>query len=660
MCGISGFVDRSGRSDAEGLSATARAMARTIHHRGPDESDSWVDPDAGVCFGHTRLAIIDLSRHGHQPMRSRSGRYVVVYNGELYNFADLRDELAAHGHDFDGHSDTEVLLAAIEQWGLVPAVQRFTGMFAFAVWDREERLLHLVRDRIGEKPLYYGHIGGVFLFGSELKALRAHPAWSGRIDSSALTQFMRFGYVPAPAAIYAGVRKLRPGCVLTFDPARPEPDTEPVEYWSLREAAERGAMHPFAGTDTEAVDQLEELLMSAVGRQMVADVPLGAFLSGGVDSSTVVALMQAQSPRPVRTFTIGFHEKGFDEAVHARAVARHLGTEHTELYVTPRETMDVVPLLPRMYDEPFADSSQIPTYLVSRLARQHVTVSLSGDGGDELFGGYNRYFAGPRIWGKVRLLPRPVRTAAGAMMDSLGAERWDMLGAAAGRVLGERRVSPRWGEKMTKLARVMRSGSPHLIYKTLVSAWDDPAQMVPGGTEPRTLLDDPGLLTSLGFAERMMYLDALTYLPDDILVKVDRASMACSLESRAPFLDHRVVEFAWRLPLRLKVRRNTSKWVLREVLDRHVPRRLIERPKAGFGVPVGEWLRGPLREWAESLLNERRLREEGMFDPRQVRRVWAEHQSGRLDRQFVLWSVLMFQAWLESSEGGNVTAGAAA
>lgn len=635
-------------------------MAGTIAHRGPDDADTWVDIEAGVCFGHRRLSILDLSQQGHQPMRSRTGRYVIVYNGELYNFATLRHALADRGHDFDGHSDTEVLLAAVEQWGLAPAVQRFIGMFAFAVWDREERRLHLVRDRMGEKPLYYGRVGGVFLFGSELKALRAHPAWNGQIDTSALTLFMRFGYVPAPASIYVGVRKLRPGCMLSIDPARPELDIEPVEYWSLREAAERGAAQPFDGSDRDAVDALEALLTAAVGQQMVADVPLGAFLSGGVDSSTIVALMQAQSRRPVRTFTIGFHEKGFDEAIHAKAVARHLGTDHTELYVTPRETIEVVPMLPHMYDEPFADSSQIPTYLVSRLARQHVTVSLSGDGGDELFGGYNRYFAGPRIWDRVRRLPRPLRQAAGSVMDVVGAERWETLGAAAGHVFGERRVASRWGEKMTKLARVMRSDAPEVIYKTLVSAWDTPEQLVRGGVEPRTLLDERGQLSELSFAERMMYVDALTYLPDDILVKVDRASMACSLESRAPFLDHRVVELAWRLPLRMKVRRNTSKWLLREVLDRHVPRALIERPKAGFGVPVGEWLRGPLRDWGESLLNERRLREEGLLDARLVRRVWKEHQSGRYDRQFALWALLMFQAWLDSSGGGNAAAGAAA
>ena len=650
MCGISGFIDPAAAHDAERLSVIAQSMAGTIAHRGPDDADSWVDPEAGIAFGHRRLSIIDLSQHGHQPMRSHSGRYVIAYNGELYNFADIRRELAALGHTFAGHSDTEVLLAAIEQWGLVAAISRFTGMFAFAVWDRAQRLLHLVRDRIGEKPLYYGWAGDVFLFGSELKALRAHPRWEGRIDTDALTLYLRFGYVPAPASIYAGISKLRPGCVLTVSPAGSSRDEEPVEYWSLREAALRGTQNPFAGNEAEATDALESLLSSAVRNQMVADVPLGAFLSGGLDSSTVVALMQAQSSDPVRTFTIGFHETGWNEAEHAKAVARHLGTDHTELYVTPKETMDVVPLLPQMYDEPFADSSQIPTHLVSRLARQHVTVSLSGDGGDELFGGYNRYVAGSRIWRQLAWIPRPARSVAGGAIDMVGASRWDAFGRLAGRVGGSRKVAPRMGEKMLKIATVMRAGGPEAVYKFLISASAAPEEFVAGGTEPRTMLDTPlGWPAVGGFAEQMMYLDTMTYLPDDILAKVDRASMACSLESRAPFLDHRVVEFAWTLPLHMKIRGTTGKWLLRQVLYRHVPQEIIERPKMGFGIPVGGWLRGPLREWAESLLDERRLRDEGFLNVRAVRQAWTEHLTGRYDRQLLLWAVLMFQAWLEAT-----------
>lgn len=650
MCGISGFIDRTAAHDAERLSAIARSMAGTIAHRGPDDADSWVDPEAGIAFGHRRLSIIDLSQHGHQPMRSHSGRYVIAYNGELYNFAEIRRELAALGHAFAGHSDTEVLLAAIEQWGLVAAISRFSGMFAFAVWDREQRLLHLVRDRIGEKPLYYGWAGDVFLFGSELKALRAHPRWEGSIDTDALTLYLRFGYVPAPVSIYAGISKLRPGCVLTVNPAGSSRNEEPVEYWSLREAALRGTQNPFAGSEAEAADALEALLSSAVRNQMVADVPLGAFLSGGLDSSTVVALMQAQSSQPVRTFTIGFHETGWNEAVHAKAVARHLGTDHTELYVTPKETMDVVPLLPQMYDEPFADSSQIPTHLVSRLARQHVTVSLSGDGGDELFGGYNRYVAGSRIWRQLAWIPGPARNVAGGAIDMVGASRWDAFGRLAGRVAGSRKVAPRMGEKMLKIATVMRAGGPEAVYKFLISASAAPEEFVARGTEPRTLLDAPLTWPAVGgFAEQMMYLDTMTYLPDDILAKVDRASMACSLESRAPFLDHRVVEFAWTIPLHMKIRGSTGKWLLRQVLYRHVPREIIERPKMGFGIPVGGWLRGPLREWAESLLDERRLRDEGFLNVRAVRQAWAEHLTGRYDRQLVLWAVLMFQAWLEAA-----------
>jgi asparagine synthase (glutamine-hydrolysing) len=660
MCGFAGFIDTTRESSAESLGARAARMAGTLLHRGPDDSGVWTDPDAGIALGHQRLSIIDLSQHGHQPMVSGSGRYVVAYNGELYNYRTVREALANLGHGFAGHSDTEVLLAAVEQWGLADALRRFVGMFAFGLWDRDRRHLHLVRDRIGEKPLYYGSQNGTFLFGSELKALREHPSWQGGIDREALVLYLRFGYVPAPYSIHTGIRKLRPGCMLTLRGDAPDAETDPVSYWSLRDVAERGAQAPFDGSQQDAADELEELLRSAVGQQMVADVPLGAFLSGGIDSSTVVALMQAQSPRPVRTFTIGFHVPDYNEAKHAQAVARHLGTEHTELYVTPAEALAVVPLLPQMYDEPFSDSSQIPTHLVSRLARQHVTVSLSGDGGDELFGGYTRYFTGQRLWRVLPRIPARLRRGAAASLGRVGVARWNALGAAAGRLIGQRRIPPRFGEKVAKVAAVMASFSPGAVYKTLVSASAAPADLVPGVAEPPTTVDAlDGWPEVGGLVQRMMYMDALTYLPDDILVKVDRASMACSLESRAPFLDHRVVEFAWTLPPHLKVARGEGKQVLRQVLYRHVPRALIDRPKMGFGVPVSEWLRGPLRPWAEDLLGVDRLRREGFLQATAVRHIWNEHLSGQADRQFVIWAILMFQAWLESTllESGEPAAG---
>jgi asparagine synthase (glutamine-hydrolysing) len=650
VCGLTGFIDpRGGRG--EELAGFAAVMASTIAHRGPDDSGTWTDTECGVAFGHRRLSIIDLSAHGHQPMHSHSGRFVIVYNGELYNFRDVRQELEAHAVRFSGHSDTEVLLAAIERWGLERAVQRFVGMFAFALWDREERRLHLVRDRLGEKPLYYGWQDRVFLFGSELKALRAHPCCKGVIDREALALYLRYGYVPAPWSIYQGILKLRPGTILTVIPEQIQAANQPVPYWDPRIVAERAPGMPFRGSDEEAISQLEALLSSAVRQQMIADVPLGAFLSGGVDSSAIVALMQRESVRPVRTFTIGFHEDGYNEAEHAKLVAEQLGTDHTELYVTPREAMDVVPLLPAMYDEPFSDSSQIPTHLVSQLARQHVTVSLSGDGGDELFGGYLRYFAGPQLWKYLGSLPRPLRRAAGSAIAAIGPLVWDRLGGVGRRALGDSVFPLHFGNKMTKLAGVMPFEGPERLHRALVTVADDPESVV-HVAEPETLFDRPRDWPSLGtFAERMMFVDALTYLPDDILVKVDRASMACSLESRAPFLDHRVVEFAWSLPLHLRIRRGTSKWILRQMLYRHVPRGLIERPKAGFAVPVGSWLRGPLRGWGEELLRPAAIRAAGFLDPVIVERWWREHQTARFDHSLVLWSVLMFQAWLDSEKG---------
>lgn len=649
MCGLAGVV-RAAPELAARLEAEVRRMADTLAHRGPDDAGAWVDADSGVALGHRRLSIIDLSACGHQPMTSADGRYVIAYNGEVYNFVALRAELERLGAGFHGHSDTEVLLAAIVQWGLRSALERLNGMFAFALWDRVERTLHLARDRLGEKPLYYGWMGDAFLFGSELKALQAHPAWRGEVDRQALTLYLRHNYVPAPLSIYRGVFKLPPGGLATLRCARLRAGDAPDarSYWSLREVAERGRADPYRGTAAEAVQELEARLSEAVGLRMVADVPLGAFLSGGVDSSTVVALMQAQSPRPVRTFSIGFHEDEYNEAQHAAAVARHLGTEHTELYVTPAEAMAVVPDLPRLYDEPFGDSSQIPTFLVSRLARQQVTVSLSGDGGDELFGGYNRYFLAQRIWRMVGWAPPLLRRAAAGGITTLSPAAWNRGFAAVRRVLPARLRYANAGDKLHKLAEILSVPNPEAMYRGLVSHWKEPERIVIGGGEPATVLTDPeSWAPLLSFPERIMFLDTLTYLPDDILVKVDRATMGVSLESRIPLLDHRLVEFAWRLPLAMKVRDGVGKWLLREVLYRHVPRALIERPKTGFGVPIDVWLRGPLRAWAEALLDEDRLAREGFFDPAPIRAKWAEHLAGRRGWHYYLWDVLMFQAWLE-------------
>jgi asparagine synthase (glutamine-hydrolysing) len=653
MCGLVGFLAKSGFRDPGASRALAAAMAGCIRHRGPDHSAVWTDPAAGIALAHNRLAIVDLTPAGEQPMFSASGRYGLIFNGEIYNHGKLRDQLTAAAAAFEwrGHSDTETFLAAIETWGVESALERSIGMYALALWDRQERVLILARDRVGEKPLYYGWqgsgAGATFLFGSEIKALAQHPAFEGEIDRGALSLFMRHNYIPAPHSIHEGISKLPPGTYATLSAARPEPEIR--AYWSGAGAAEAGVADPFRGTAEEAVDSLETLLMDAVGQQMMADVPLGAFLSGGVDSSTIVALMQAQSSRPVRTFTIGFHEEGYNEAKHAKEVARHLGTDHTELYVTPAEAQAVIPRLPAIYDEPFADSSQIPTYLVSELARRHVTVSLSGDAGDELFGGYNRYAMTKSFWSRISRVPRPLRSAVARGLTGVSPASWNRIAGALDPVLPSSLRMRLPGDKIHKGAGVLRSRSVGELYRGLVSSWRDPSALVVGGEEPATLLT--GLmpeLRGLNEIERMMALDLLTYLPDDILVKVDRAAMSVSLETRVPLLDHRVVEFAWRLPAEMKLRGGETKWPLRQILYRHVPRELIERPKMGFGVPIESWLRGPLRDWAEALLDEGRLRSEGFFRPEPIRRAWEGHLSGQVNMQQQLWIVLTFQAWLEA------------
>jgi len=648
MCGISGFFDTSHRSGNDELRSTVLEMVDTLRHRGPDDRGAWADARFGIALGHRRLAIVDLSPEGHQPMHSVCGRYVISFNGEIYNFQALRTELEGLGYTFRGHSDTEVMLACISQWGLVPAVTRFNGMFAFALWDRRERRLQLVRDRMGEKPLYYGWVGQTFLFGSELKALRVHSDFTAEVNRDALALYLRHNYIPAPHSIYQNIHKVQPGMIVTINTSDPSGSAHITPYWSARAAAERGVAEPFTGSVHEALACLDELLRDAVKLRMQADVPLGAFLSGGLDSSTIVALMQAQSERPVQTFTIGFYEANYNEADSAKAVANYLGTAHTELYVRPEEAMAVIPRLPALYDEPFSDSSQIPTFLISELARRDVTVSLSGDGGDELFAGYTRYFWGANIWRLMKVMPLGLRrlTAHGLRIPS--PHTWEAIyRSLAGVLPGSMKLrSPE--DKLRKLAEILTTECPEALYLNLVSHWKAPASIVIGSSEPATVLTDHAQYTNLpDFLQRMMYLDQMTYLPDDILAKVDRASMGVSLEARVPFLDHRVVEFAWQLPLSMKIRDSQGKWLLRQLLHRYVPKALVERPKMGFGVPLDSWLRGPLREWAETLLDEKQLRDQEFFDPNPIRQMWAEHLSGRRDWQYHLWDVLMFQAWLE-------------
>ena len=605
------------------MSDLAARMADTLQHRGPDDAGMWVDPAAGIAFGHRRLSILDLSPQGHQPMLSACGRYVLSYNGEIYNFRALRADLEAHGHRFRSESDTEVMLAAFTEWGIVESIPRLNGMFAMTVWDRGARELTLLRDRLGQKPLYYGRVGRALVFGSELSPFHVFPGFTAAIDRDALTLLLRRGCIAAPFSIFENVRKLLPGHYVRFRADDPHREVAQTSYWSLSAVIEQGLADPFPGTEADAVAALDELLRDAAKLCMVSDVPLGAFLSGGTDSSTIVAMMQATNAGRTQTFSIGFGDTGFNEAPHAARVAAHLGTDHTEMYVTERDALDVIPKLPSIHDEPFADASQIPTYLLSKLTRQHVTVALSGDGGDELFGGYGKYRYFDRVRHLARL-PKPVRHALAASLRSTGARR------------------------LRRIAAVIEDAdSPDDIYLRLASIWKRPDELVLGATEPDVLLNCPRDWPRIDQpVRRAMAVDALTYLPDDILVKVDRAAMAVSLETRIPLLDHRVVEFAARLPLRMNYDGRQGKQVLRQILHRYVPKELVERPKMGFDMPLASWLRGELRGWAEDLLDETRLRQEGYFQPGSIRSKWQEHVAAEHDWSGYLWPVLMFQAWL--------------
>lgn len=657
MCGLTGILTPRERA-TDALHGLVKTMIAALVHRGPDADGIWSED--GIALGHRRLSILDLSPAGAQPMQSVCRRFVIVFNGEIYNHLDLRRDLTAAGAapDWRGHSDTETLLAGIAHWGLDETLRRSAGMFSIALWDRRDRRLSLARDRIGEKPLYWGWAGQAFVFGSELKALRQHPDFPRDVCRQAVAQYLRFAYVPAPRSIHPGVYKLEPGSILTVDGAppatAPNDPLRPGEshgslsiqrYWSLNEMIESGSQSRFA-TEAEALTTVDQALRRAVSRQMIADVPLGAFLSGGIDSSLIVALMQAQSSRPVRTFTVGFENPAFNEAPFAAAVARHLGTVHTELTVTETEAREVIPLLPEMYDEPFADSSQIPTHLVCKAARTNVTVALSGDAGDELFGGYNRYFWGPRIWKRLDWMPHPLRHGLGRAIAAVSVAGWDRIGTLTGG-----RVS-RPGDKAHRLAARLRDvRTMDDLYRSLVSEWPGESMVIGLSDLNQTLLDDhlPVALSNDASA-RMMAQDMRTYLPDDILCKVDRAAMAISLETRVPFLDPDVLAASARLPSQMKIRDGKGKWALRQILYRNVPRELIERPKTGFGIPVGDWLRGPLRGWAEDLLSKENLQRDGLIDPAPVRQAWTEHLSGRRDWTHRLWIILMLMAWRGSQK----------
>lgn len=645
MCAIAGFSSNKLVAGQQ-VAATAAALG-VMRHRGPDDTGIWKSDAENLVLGHNRLSVLDLSSAGHQPMVSQDSRYVITFNGEIYNFRDLRKQLEGKGAHFLGHSDTEILLAAIFTWGVVGALQSLTGMFAIGIWDQQDRQLWLARDRAGEKPIYYGNLNGDFAFASELKGLRALPNWSPQLDNDAIALQMRFGYVPAPHCIYMGINKLLPGHYVTIKFGDQRVVSDQIPYWDPGAVAQQQllARNSFVSREDSGFE-LESLLTDVVGRQMVSDVPVGVFLSGGLDSTVVAAMAQSVSTNPIKSFSIGFDQAEFNEAPFAKSVADHLGTSHTELYVTAEDAQQVIPLLPDIYDEPFSDSSQIPTYLVSKLARGDVTVALSGDGGDEIFGGYNRYLLGHRLFSYLDKVPRGMKSPLGSAISAVHPHLIDGLTALLRPVLPEKYRFSQVSEKLCKLASALQSRSEMDAYLPLVELWSDSKNLVVGSSDTPFLESHRRTLDVIeDFSERMMFADTVTYLPNDILTKVDRASMAVSLEARAPFLDHAVIEFMWRQPPSMKICGRETKCLLRDIAYRHAPRELLERPKMGFGVPIGDWLRGPLQGWAGDLLAEDRLRDQGIFDVALVQRKWREHISGEKSWQHLLWAVLMFQAW---------------
>jgi asparagine synthase (glutamine-hydrolysing) len=647
MCGIAGFIYRSGRSVVGHEPARVlESMVTRLHHRGPDASGRWLGDDDGVALGHARLSIIDLSEAGAQPMVSANGRYVMVYNGEIYSYGSLRKQLEVSGYPFRGHADTEVLLAAIQEWGLQKTLESVHGMFALAVWDQKERALYLARDRVGKKPLYYGWNGDAFLFGSELKALEAHPCFKDAVDAGALGQFMQYGWISEPLSIYRHIRKLPQGTWLRIT-AEDSQDALAQSYWSAKEemAAGRGAL--FNGSYDQAVDRLDDLLTTAVTERMVADVDLGAFLSGGVDSSAVVGIMQRHSSRPVKTFSIGFFDKKFDEAEYARAVAKHLGTDHHELYVSPDDCLGVVDKLSHIYDEPFADASQVPTYLLAEMASRYVKVSLSGDGGDETFAGYKHYIERSDEWRRLKHVPEQLRVIAADSLSAVGSLSWRLFGVSASASTGTK--MPAWkrlGSKFQHKTRAWRATGPQSVLANHFSRLPHPGQMVSNAEEALSHMTDPSVwVDDVDSISAMRHFDYVGYMVGDILVKVDRASMAVGLEVRCPILDAGVSQFAWTLPNQYLLQERRGKRILRDVLQRYVPNELTERSKRGFGVPIASWLKGPLRDWADDLLSPDKL-SSGYLDAAFIRDLWSQHQSGWRDNSRLLWTVLMFQSWL--------------
>ena len=644
MCGLAGFFCLRPLGGDE-PAADLRKMAQAIAHRGPDGEGIWHDLAAGVGLAHRRLAIIDLSPLAAQPMHSASGRMVISFNGEIYNYRALRSDLERAGHQFRSASDTEVLLEAIECWGVETALQRTRGMFAFALWDRQERSLYLARDRFGEKPLHFGQFGNTLLFGSELKALRAHSAWNAQLNRDALALMLRHYYIPAPHTIYGGVHKVLPGSLARIRVRRESFVIEQEPYWSARPIA-RASARTRRVSDAETVERLHAELTEAVNLQMVADVPVGAFLSGGIDSSLIVSLMQQASRRPARTFSIGFAEQAYNEAPFARRIASHLGTDHTELIVSAQDALAVIPKLADIYDEPFADPSQIPTYLVSRLARQAVTVSLSGDGGDELFGGYQHYTKTIDYWRRVQRVPAVMRAIMRGAIDTLPLPWIEVLAAPA--LVGPWRSQWHLADRIKERSPTLFAKNFQHLYRTYSSFWHCPEEVVLGSREPKTVLSNyASHPTGVGAVEHMMFMDTRQYLPDDILVKVDRAAMYVSLETRVPILDPHVAEVAWDTPLEVHRRDGRGKWLLRQVLARYVPVELFDRPKGGFSIPLAQWLRGELKDWAYDLLDPARLRREGIFEPTVIERRWRQHQAGLEDWSIQLWTVLMAQGWLD-------------